>query len=434
MPVERYEPYASLLVALGVGLLIGLERERSAPRELDPQRSLSAGVRTIPLLALVGALTAMLARAYGGWLIAVGLAAIALLLWVPYALDVREGRDRGLTSEAAAMAAFLLGGLTQAEEVLPALGQRLIVASALGVVVTLLLSTKAQLHRAAHHISREDVFSTLKFLVLVVIVLPLLPNRTFGPMDVLNPFEAGLLVVLIATVSFAGYISVRLLGPGRGLGVTGLVGGLVSSTAVTLACAGHAKREPQLLRANAMAVLLASSMMFPRMLFEVGIVNADLLPTVGLPLGLMTLAGFGAAGIFYLRLRRARAAKEGAPQVKHHNPFEIGSAVKFALLFILVLFGAKASEVYFGHGGLYLAALFAGFTDVDAITLSIAKLAEDGLSARSATLGIVIAACSNTATKAVIAAVVGGWAFGRAVLLGFALPLAAAIIGTVYGA
>jgi uncharacterized membrane protein (DUF4010 family) len=429
--LSGYEPYLSLVVAVAAGLIIGFEREQASPPDEDPQRRLSAGARTIPLISLAGALSVLLSRLVGMVLVVAVLVAVAAFLFVPYALDTKRAKDRGVTTESAALIAYLLGVLAPSHEVIPSLGQRLVLVMGLAVIVTVLLSTKTELHGVAQRLSRQDVFATLKFLVLVVIVLPLLPNTTVGPLDVLNPFEAGLMVVLIAGIGFVAFLAIRILGPRRGLGLTGIVGGMVSSTAVTLTFSGRAKTSPHLHRASALAVVLASTIMFPRVLLEVSVVNDALLPMVTWPLLLMTAAGL----LLSLALTRGRPAAsqsaEDHPEVDYPNPFELSTALKFGALFVVILFGSKFAVTTFGSGGVYLAALLGGTTDVDAITLSLAKLATQGVDPQKAGIGIILGCASNTLVKAGIAVALGGWHFGRLVLISFVACLMTGAVGVV---
>ena len=414
------KPYVDFGIALAAGLLIGLERQQSHPTP-NPEGSFLGGVRTFPLLALAGAMSVVLARAGMAWAPVIALLAVVVLLAISFSADVKQGRDRGLTTEIAALVTFLLGGLAAAHEAIPMPEERAVVVGGTAVVVTLLLSSKPRLHGLAEKVSSDDLFATVKFLIVAVLVLPLLPDRTMGPLDVLNPFQIGLMVVLIAGISFVGYVARRALGPGRGVVITALVGGLVSSTAVTLSFASRSKREPAIVPLAAIAILLASTIMFVRILVEVAAVHAPLLPAVGRPVGAMAVAGLVAAAVLWFR---ARGSKATATDVELTNPFELGTALRMGLLFAVVLFASKAAQSYAGSGGMYVAAVLAGTTDVDAITLSTANLARGGLDPAVATTTIVIGAASNTVVKAIIAAVVGGAALGMRVLVACGVILA----------
>lgn len=420
-------PFIALLVALGIGLVIGLEREQDISNEgPEAARFHLGGARTYPLIALSGALSMMLAKQIGAWAIGLMLAGLIAFLLVNFSADVKGGRDRGITSEVAMVMTFLIGALALSEGVAGTHTQTLFISAALGVATTTLLSFKAPLHLFAQKVSRDDIYAAVKFLILTVIVLPLLPNESMGPLDAFNPFTVGMMVVMIAGIGFVGYIAVRLLGSGRGLGVTGLVGGLASSTAVTLSMSNRAKTDPKIGVAAALAVLLASTVMLARMMVMVAVVFEPLLKVVVLPIGAMSLGGLVASVVYYFRSRKNAVKSE---EMKLENPFELKSAMKWAALFTLVLFAAKAATHYFGQGGSYVAGVITGTTDVDAITLTMSKLASEGLHAKVAATAIVLAAMSNTVVKAIMTISIGGWAFGKRTLVGFGAMLALGAVG-----
>ncbi len=422
--METYDLFLSLGVATAAGLLIGLERESSAPRD-GSLESFLGGSRTHPLLALVGALAALLTRQLGAGVLVVSLAGIMAFLIASYVDDIRRGADRGLTSEAAFLASFLLGALALSRGVVEPVSRRIFVVAATAVVATLLLSAKPALHPFARRVSREDVTATLKFLIVALVVLPLLPNQEMGPLQALNPRHIGLMVLLSAGVSFLGYAAIRLLGPRRGLGLTGLIGGLASSTAVTLSLSSQARAKPRMEVPLAVGVLLASTIMFVRVLVIIAAVNPALIAPVALPLLTMLFVGLAVSLVLY---RRARAAEGEASEVPLPNPFELRKALEFGLVFSLVLLGSKAATLHLGTGGTYAAGAVAGIADVDAITLSMAKLAPGEIPARVAGSAILIGVGTNTVTKGVLAAALGGWGFARRLVPAFAVILAAGAI------
>jgi uncharacterized membrane protein (DUF4010 family) len=427
--VDPYEVTISLAMALAVGFLIGLQRQQSAAEQDDKPGHLLGGIRTFPLFALIGALSTVLSKQAGVWVIVVSLAAVVALLGIAYADDLRKNRDRGLTTEAAFILTFLLGVLSTSSGLIEPATHRLLLVAGLGVTVTVLLSAKEPLHRFAGKVSRDDIYATLRFAVVAVIILPLLPNRTMGPLEAFNPFKIGLMVVLIAGISFVGYVAVRVLGAGKGLGLTAALGGLASSTAVTLSFAGQSKRQPQVADALAMGVVLASTIMFGRVLVMISIVNPALLPMLAMPIGVVTVVGLLAIAYLYFRGRRERAPAE---DVKLSNPFELGSAIKFGVIFALVLLATKAATKYFGAKGIYAAAVLAGTTDVDAITLSMANLAQSELTPAVAVTAIVLAAVSNTISKGVLAFVLGAPGFRGRVALAFGAMILAGLASIGY--
>jgi uncharacterized membrane protein (DUF4010 family) len=426
--MTEYAPLASLGLAASAGLLIGLERERSAPESSGD--TFLGGARTHPLFALVGGAATLASRELGPAVLIVSLLALVALLLVNYHGDVVRDRGRGITSEAAFLLSFLLGVLACTTGVIEPISNRVVVVGGTAVVATFLLSSKPTTRRLATMLSKEDVASTLKFLIVAVVVLPLLPDRTFGPLEVLNPYDVARLMVLISALSFVGYAGLRLLGPERGLGLTGVVGGLVSSTAVTLSMAGRARERAELGAPAALAVVLASTIMFARVYAIVAVVNPALGPRVALPMAAATLAGLAAS--LWLWLGSRRAAGGGGP-VALKNPFELAQALKFALLFAAVLLGSKAAAIHLGTAGTYAAGVLAGTTDVDAITLSMARLAGGQVAAQVAATTIFLGTASNTVVKAAMAAVIGGWAFGRRVAWALLAMLAAGTAGVLAG-
>ncbi len=422
--MTEYEPFVSLGLAAAAGLLIGLERERSAPEQSGD--AFLGGARTHPLFALVGGVATLASRELGPLVLLTALLALVAFLVVNYHGDVQRDRGRGITSEAAFLLSFLLGALACTRGVVEPTSRRIFAVAGVAVVATFLLSAKPATHRLAHTLSREDMASALKFLIVAVVVLPLLPDRTFGPLDVLNPADVGRFMVLISAMSFVGYAGIRLLGPERGLGLTGVVGGLVSSTAVTLSMAGRARERAELAAPAAMAVVLASTIMFARVYAIVAVVNPALAPAVAFPMGAAAAGGLGAS--LWLWLLSRRAAGTGAP-VPFTNPFELSAALKFALLFGVVLLGSKAAAVHLGPAGSYAAGVVAGATDVDAITLSMARLSGGQVAPQVAATTIFLGAASNTVVKAVMAAVLGGWGFGRRVVVALLGMLACGAAG-----
>lgn len=426
--VDAFAPYPSLALALLTGLLIGLEREHSKPSP-DEKRGFTGGVRTYPLFALVGATASLMADRVGPLpLFGAGLA-LSLLLAVGYWRDAEQGH-LGLTTEASALLTFFLGALSTAQGVIEPLSHRIFVVSSIAVAATFLLSQKTELRQFSAKLSRDDVIATVKFLLIAVVVLPVLPNEALGPYGALNPYRIGFMVLLIAGIGFVGYVAMRLLGHGRGLLITGAVGGLVSSTAVTLAAAARARQTPQLAAVSALAVVIASTIMFLRVLITVAAVEVSLVPALAVPLGAMALVSLVAVGVMAVRDRAHRAT---STDVELTNPFELRKAVQFGAFFVFILVASRWATETLGETGSYLTGLLAGLTDVDAITLSMSNLVKTkAVEPHVATRTIVIAVASNTVVKAVMAVVLGGWAFARrivevsalALVLGLGLALA----------
>ncbi len=415
--MEPYETHLSLAVALAVGLLVGLEREQT-----KQEHSQLGGIRTYPIFALIGALATMLEPA-SMWLPLIALAGVFTLVAISYAADIKRDADHGMTTEISVIGTYLIGALATSRGVVEPMTDRLILVAGLGVALTFLLSSKKTFHGFAARVSREDYYATVKYLIVAVIVLPMLPDRPFGPLDAINARTLGLLVVTISGLSFVGYVGMKLLGAKRGLLVGAALGGLVSSTAVTLSFANRTKDEPRLAPVAAGAVAIAWTIMLGRVAVLVGIVAPRLLLSLAVPLGAMTVATLLGLLITF------RRAEVGETELDLKNPFELASAIKVTIMFAVVLFAMKAAQVYAGDQGLYLASALGGTTDVDAVTLSSARLAKDGIDAVAATVAIVIAIGVNTAVKTGLAIGVGGWALGRRVIFVGLLVLLAGALG-----
>jgi uncharacterized membrane protein (DUF4010 family) len=392
--MEPYEPHLAIATALAVGILVGLEREQKRPEHAG---SMLGGVRTYPIVAVIGALATLIEPA-SLWLPLVALAGVVTLIAISYATDVRKHGDHGITTEASLIAVYLLGALAASRGAVEPMATRFLLVMALGVVLSFLLSSKKWLHGFASRVSQEDYYATVKFLIVAVIVLPLLPDRAVGPWEAINPFDIGVVVVLISALSFIGYVAMRLLGPRRGLLASAALGGMVSSTAVTMSFAGRAKEHPELAPVAAGAIAVASTVMLVRVCVLVAIAFTPLLPHVAIP---MAGGAIGAIIGGLLSYRRAEGDVEHAVQVG--NPFELGTAIRFGIVFALILLATSAAKHYLGDRGLYAASALGGTTDVDAVTLSTARLANGGLTHGTATLAILIAVAVNTIVKSSLA-------------------------------
>ncbi len=381
--------------ALLIGALVGIERERHKQRLEHPE---IAGLRTFILVALFGALSGWVGLVLATpWILAAGLVAITAFVLTGYVLSVRMNPDGlGLTTEMAAVATFLLGALAT-------LGQREL-AVGIGVIVAAVLAYKQPLHGFVGRLEADDVYAVLRLLLATFIILPILPDRTIDPWDALNPQSLWLLVLLIAGLSLVGYVLTRLLGAHHGMPLTGLTGGLVSSTAVTLAFARQS-RESQFATAHsaiASGILLAWTVSFGRVLVEVLVVNRALLPALLPALVAMSVVCTGFAA-WHLRRAGKQVEARGVPL---RNPFSLTSAIKFAALFAVVLLVVKVVQAHAPESSLYYVAALAGTTDVDAITLSMAQYARSG-SLAVASHAITIAVLSNTIIKTAMVAALG---------------------------
>lgn len=400
--------------ALAIGILIGLQREYAH----EPVEEIAAGVRTFALLGLAGCLAALLADRLA--LPAVFLGIVLLLggfVAVSYAITAWLG-DIGMTTEVAAVLTILLGSLCYRGEVA--------LAVALAVTIIVLLSLKLELHAFAHRLKQEDVYATLRFAIISVLILPILPNRSFGPppFDVLNPYKIWLMVVFISGISFVGYLLNQLVDARRGIPLAGLLGGLVSSTAVTLTFTERSRREPALTQPLALGIIIAWTVMFGRVFVEVATLNLPLLAVVWQPLLAAAVVGaLFCAGLYFAH------RDDGEGHVSFTNPFELRSAIRFGLLYAIILLVSRAAQMFLGAGGLYLSSVLAGLTDVDAITLSMAELsqASGSLDVETAARAITLATMSNTLVKGGLVLMGGSMGLRRYLAPALALILLAGV-------
>lgn len=400
-------------IALFIGALVGVDRER---RATEPDAGPSfGGLRTFMLVALAGASASWLTAILGTpWLVGVGLLALVGLLGVAYAVTNLGSGTAGLTGEVAAVVVYLLGAASVA-------GQPE-VAVVLAIVTSALLAFKTPLHAWVAQVDEEDLASALKLLFATFIVLPLLPDTAIDPWGVIVPYRLWWLVVLVSGLSLLGYVAVRVLGTGRGLVLTGLFGGLASSTAVTLSAARQSKAETSGPDALAMSVLVAWGVMFVRVIVMVGVVNRALVPQVAPAMVAMAVVTGLAAAWFG---RRDAGTVDG---LELRNPFSLWEASKFALVFGVVLVVEELARRFVDPQWLVVIAALAGTTTVDPITLSVADLAGGTLSAGLAVTAIVVASLSNTVVKWAIVAVLGTRAL--AVRVGLA-GLVVVVVGVV---
>lgn len=399
--------------ALFIGVLVGLQREADSDRAADRSRKMFAGVRTFALLGLVGCTAAFVADQLGlPWAFIGIFLPLGALIIAAYIITGSHG-SVGMTTEVAAFIVVLAGALC--------FWDQLALAVALGVITTALLSFKLELHGFAARLTRDDIVASLKFAIITAIILPILPNQSFAgpPFDVLNPYKIWLMVVLISGISFLGYVLIKLVGSRQGIGLTGLLGGLVSSTAVTLSFSQRSQKESELAKPFALAILIAWTIMFGRVLVEVVVTNRPLLSVVWLPITVAGLAGLLYGAYLYFAPRSGEAGG-----VAVSNPFELGPAITFGLLYGVILLAARAAQFYFGDTGVYLSSILSGLADVDAITLSMAELSRSGnLELPTAARAIVLATMSNTVVKGGIVLSSGSAALRRALLPGFLLIL-----------
>jgi len=391
-------PPLAFLASLAIGLLIGVERERNPTAK--------AGLRTFALTALFGTLAAMLGEyADGAWVPATGLALAGLTIIAAYHRAPPEN-DPGTTTVIALLLTYCLGALCW-------YGERTL-AAAIAVGAAALLYFKAELRGILERFERRDLLAVIQFATLSVVILPVLPDEAYGPYGVLNPFRIWLMVVLISGLNLAGYIALKLVGVRYGVLLVGLFGGLVSSTATTLAYSRHAGAGNATEVAGGV-IVLANLVVLVRIAVIAAATAPAILPRLAPVLGAALVAGMVAALVFWRR-RLAGTAELPLPLVS--NPAELRASLGFGVLFAIVLLAAAWLSDVAGHRGLYAVALVSGLTDVDALTLSSLQLFTSGkLGAREAVVAIALALLANTVFKLGLVVTVGGTPLARRVIL-----------------
>lgn len=409
-------------ISLTIGILVGMQRQIATDREGE---ELPAGVRTFALVGIWGCAAAQVSDLmHSAAALGASMAILGAFLTAMYFAEAKKGFP-GLTTAVSSLVTFLAGAL--------AYHNQISLAGALGVVATLILSLKLELHTLARNLTQTDVFSTLKFAVLGVVILPLLPNRTYGlrPFDMLNPFEIGLFVVLISGVGFLGYVLAKALGAKRGIGIMGLIGGLVSSTAVTMGFTQRSRSEPALSGDLALAILASWVVMFTR----TSVLVTALEPAVGRRLWVPLGAAMSMGALWCLYLYRRGNPTADVEKTPYSNPFELGPAIRFGLLFVVILIVARGAQILFGDIGMYLSSFLGGMVDVDAISFSMTRLAGGGgsgggIDPRTAGNGILLAALANTLLKGAVAVSTGSPGLRKAIFPGLALMIAGGVAAT----
>lgn len=395
------ELFERLGLSLALGLLVGLER--GWQRRYAEEGARIAGLRTFGLISLLGGLCALLAERFGAILLGFAFLTFALLVLVSHFDSVMHSGDRGMTTVVATLVTFALGALT-------VVGYTEVAAAA-AVVVTILLGLKPVLHGWVAQLRQEELYAAYKLLLISVVLLPVLPDRGFGPWQALNPYEIWWMVVLVAGVSFLGYFAIRITGVGRGVLLTALSAGLISSTALTVDFSRLARANPRGRRLLGAGIVFAAATMFPRLLLVVGVIFPPLIFHLLVPMGLMSLVAYG--GGYWLWRGTMR---QTTPRMMLNNPCDLNMAIKFGGLLALVMLASYALKEWFGDIGLYVVAGISGLGNVNAISLALARMARDNGIISTLTTGIFLAAVINTLAKGGLAWGIGGIRFGLPVL------------------
>jgi uncharacterized membrane protein (DUF4010 family) len=400
-----HTPLGGATVALLLGLLLGLERQRAK------KGAAFAGIRTFPLFAVCGFFGALAGLKGIPWALPAVLLVVGGFGIAAYVREPEAGT--GVTTEMTGLLVAVLGAVV-------ALGEPA-AAAAVAVLATLLLTLKAPLHRMAGAISEDEILAAMKFAVVAVVILPLLPDRPMGPYGALVPRNVGLLVVLLSGVGLFGYVLVKLLGGRAGWAIAGALGGLVSSTATTLSFAGKAREAAEQARALAVGVILASTVLYVRGGVVIALLDRELAAHLAPRLGVLFAVGLLAAALLY---RRPRGEREDG--VSFGNPVELGRAVALAAIFAVVIVLARVAQERLGTAGLWVVGALGGLVDVDSVAVASARVRQDGAAALPAAAGAyLLATVTNLLFKAGAVLATGGRELARRVLPAFGALAAA---------
>jgi len=406
MPLDLY---LRIGIALGIGLLVGAQREKvdKAP----------GGIRTFALIALFGSITALLAQEFGQWLLAAAFFALTGLIVMANWLETKKDHEHGagITSEIAALLVFGISAYLMHGE------KELAVVSA--GVIALLLHYKDPLHSFVGKLSEGDLHAIMQFVLISLVILPVLPNETYDPYGVLNPFKIWLMVVLIVGIGLFGYVAFKLFSAKAGTLLGGILGGMISSTATTISAARDTKDSPSRATAAALIIMIATAVSIVRVLLEVfAVANSFFLTFIGpfsVLLGVFLLLTF----ILY-RTKSDEIVSQDEPK----NPAQLKPAILFGLLYAVILFVVAATSENFGERGLYVVAILSGLTDVDAITLSTAQMMNKGrVEVDTGWRLVMVATLANTLFKGGVVAFLGGKALLKRIVLLYGIAILSGI-------
>ena len=402
-----------LLVAIGIGGVIGLERQFRAMKENTQG---FAGIRTFIFLVLLGFIAALFYYLFSPWVYIALFLGVSILIATTYWVSASKG-DRGATTEFSSLLAFVLGSLT--------FSGFIEISLMITVLIVVVLSSKFRIKTVVGMITAEELYDFIRFVVIVLLIFPFLPDQTYGPYDVLNPKEIGWVVILTSGLGFLGYLLTKFLGAKKGILLGGIVGGFVSSTAVTWIYAKKSKENEALSESCATAILAASSIMFIRVLIWTFIFNKTLFNTLIPGIGLIFFSGIGVT--FYLFFK-GKSKEINGTEMPLSKPLDLKGALIFGLIYVVILIVVSYANENLGEGGILVSSGIAGFSDIDAISISISKLTGDSLGLRIGAIAILIAVISNTLVKMGIGLYAGSVALRKNLFIGYGTMFIAALI------
>ncbi|MDD5578987.1 MAG: MgtC/SapB family protein [Methylobacter sp.] len=408
--MAELENFKILGISLAIGLLIGLERGWRTRGRDEGMRV--AGLRTYGLIGLLGGLWGILAQQINPLLMGFAFLGLTSVLLLAYNKSLNKFEDFSITGIIASLITFTLGALTVFGHIM--------LASASAVVITSLLGFKPLLHGWLEKLEQHELYATLKLLLISVVMLPILPDQGYGPWAAFNPYYIWWMVVLIAGISYLGYFAIRIVGNQHGPVLTGALGGLVSSTAVTLDLSKLSTQYPNMENVLAAGILTACATMFARTLLLISVMNPALFRALLPALLVMSIFTYFVAFLLWRNARGFRTNEE----VTLKNPFQLGMALKFGVFLVVIMLLSRLLKVYLGDLGTYFLAAISGLADVDPITLSMSQMSKEGLEGSVAARAILIAVSVNSGIKSIFSWVIGG----RALALRVGSTLVGAVI------
>lgn len=408
-----------ILISLAIGLILGLEREYDKIKGDVGY----AGIRTFPIVTILGFVMGNLSETFTLWFLIVGLGAFILFMGIGQLSKNRIESHAGMTTNLALIATFLLGIMVS---------QGLYRDSvATAVIVVTLLSLKTTFRSIIQNITHQELFAFIKFAIIALLILPFLPNKDYGAGGLLNPFEIGSIVVIVSFLNFFGYFLVKFVGSRKGILLTSILGGIISSTAVAWNYAAKSKENPELSHEYSAGIIIASAIMFPRLVLLAAIFNPAVIGQLAFPATLLTLICLVPA-IFFIRKNKnidPNAEQQAPTEIDMGNPLNMTNALSFTAIYIVILYAVYYGNEFFGDSGLYYSGIIAGLADTTAITISMAKFSLIGEQLNLAAMVIIAATLSNTLVKLGIVFSRGSKTAGK--LVGYIFG-SVIVVGTLY--
>ena len=403
-----------MLISLGIGLVLGLEREFSQNSE---ESKVFAGLRTFTIVALFGFLAAYLGIKFTSWIFIAGFLGVVAIVSISYWITAKKG-DIGSTTEFAIIFTFLLGGLVLLGDINLSL--------ALTVIILVLLSLKLTFRTMIGHLTQKELYAFVRFVVLALLILPFLPNNYFGPYNVINPREIGWIVVLVSGIGFVGYVLMKFFGTKRGILLTSIIGGLVSSTLVTYMFSKKSKETPKLSKNYAVGIFAAATIQVLRIFLLVFIFNKEMLTELTIPLLIILLTAFGIVWYFYNKQFEKQQTVE---KIELGDPLNIKNALFFGIYYVGILLLISYANHIYGTKGIYASSAISALTNINAITISVSKLGGETMNLLTAQNAILLATLSNMIVKIGITLFTGSTKLKKYMLLGYGGIFIAGVIG-----